>query len=106
MRSQTDIQREEAIKAILKAQLVKAAPMLRGHKVFLFGSRVTGTAKPHSDFDVGVYGETPLPVRDFFMIEDMFDALPTLFKIDWVDFNRASSKFRERAMKKIEILYE
>jgi hypothetical protein len=36
----------------------------------------------------------------------MLDELPTLYKIDWVDFNRASQEFRERAMRDVEIMYE
>jgi len=46
--------REEAIKQLIKEQLRKAAFGLKGYKVFLFGSRVTGTAKSRSGFDVGV----------------------------------------------------
>jgi len=46
--------REEAIKQLIKEQLRKAAFGLKGYKVFLFGSRATGTAKSRSDFDVGV----------------------------------------------------
>ncbi|GAO34806.1 DNA polymerase III subunit beta [Sulfuricella sp. T08] len=101
-----DKERELEIKAMLRRQLQKAGPMLLGHKVFLFGSRAMGDAGPRSDFDVGVFGGEPLPLRDYFAIEDMLDALPTLYKIDWVDFNRVSPEFREWAMKQIEFLYE
>ena len=52
--------REEAIKQLIKEQLRKAAFGLKGCKVFLFGSRVTGTARSRSDFDVGVYGKIVL----------------------------------------------
>ena len=99
-------QRESEIKAMLKEQLRLAGPILRGRKAFLFGSRATGNAHPRSDFDVGVIGDEPLPLRDFYAIEDMLDALPTLYKIDWVDFNRVSAEFRQRAMHTMETLYE
>ena len=101
-----DKERELEIMAMLRQQLQKAGPMLQGHKVFLFGSRAMGDAGPRSDFDVGVFGKEPLPLRDYFAIEDILDTLPTLYKIDWVDFNRVSPEFRERAMKQIELLYE
>ena len=101
-----DSRRDAELKAMIRATLVQAAPLLRGHRVFLFGSRASGEAGARSDFDVGVYGAEPLPLCDFYAVEDMFDALPTLYRIDWVDFNRVSPAFRERAMKRTELLYE
>lgn len=97
--------REQQIKNMIVAQIAKFASQLGDRKVFLFGSRVSGGAKERSDFDVGVYGDSPLPLKEFFTIEDALDALPTLYKIDWVDLNQVASKFREEAMKNIEILY-
>lgn len=77
---------------------------LKDHKVFLFGSRAAGTARKRSDFDVGVYGEEPIPLQVLYDIETELEDLPTLYEIDWVDMNRASARFREQAMKKIEVL--
>jgi predicted nucleotidyltransferase len=73
--------------------------------VFLFGSRVTGAARPYSDFDIGVIGDEPLPLDDFYAIEDQLDDLPTLYKIDWVDFNRVSPRFSERATQQVEVIH-
>lgn len=86
--------------------MVRNATRLRGHRVFLFGSRATGDAKSHSDFDIGVIGDKPLPLAAFFAIEDQLDDLPTLYKIDWVDFNRVSPRFRERATQQMEVVHE
>jgi predicted nucleotidyltransferase len=72
---------------------------LAGYRVFLFGSRAAGRTRPRSDYDIGVIGPAALPARDFFAIEDELDALPTLHKIDWVDFNRVTPRFRERVVK-------
>ena len=91
---------------MLKQQLLRFASELKGHRVFLFGSQVAGTARARSDFDVAVDGDDPLPLRTFFAIEDAFDDLPTLYRIDWVDLNRAGPDFRKRALKHIELLYE
>lgn len=82
------------------------ANRLRGHKVVLFGSRAMGNAKSRSDFDLGVIGETPLPLEDFYAIEDMLDELPTLYRIDWVDFAKVSERFRAQALKKVEVIHE
>lgn len=98
--------RQAEIKAQIAEVMHRNADRLRGHSVFLFGSRVTGNARPHSDFDVGVIGDEPLPLEDFFTIEDQLDELPTLYKIDWVDFNRVSPRFRERATKLVEVIHD
>ncbi len=97
---------ESQVKSMLKQVMWECAPLLAGRKVFLFGSRVRGQARLRSDFDVGIIGEEPMSLKDFYLIEDRLEALPTLFKIDWVDFNRVSPVFRERAMGNIEVLYE
>jgi predicted nucleotidyltransferase len=78
---------------------------LAGRRVVLFGSRAQGRARERSDFDIGVVGDTPLPLADYYAIEDKLDALPTLYKIDWVDFGRASEKFRHRALPGARVIH-
>lgn len=97
--------RDIEVKLMIADVMRRNAERLRGHRVFLFGSRAEGKARQHSDFDIGVSGDEPLPLNDFFAIEDQLDDLPTLYKIDWVDFNRASPRFRERAARQIEVLH-
>lgn len=97
--------RETEIKMLIADVMRRNAERLRGHQVFLFGSRATGDARPHSDFDVGVMGDEPLLLKDFYAIEDQLDDLPTLYKIDWVDFNRVSARFSERAMQQVEKIH-
>lgn len=98
--------REQEIRAMIVETMRANANRLSGHKVVLFGSRAQGNAKSRSDFDLGVVGETPLPLVDFFAIEDMLDDLPTLYRIDWVDFSRAGERFRTEALRKVEVIYE
>jgi predicted nucleotidyltransferase len=78
---------------------------LRGYRVVLFGSRVSGGASDRSDFDIGIFGEAPLPIKTFYEMEELFDEIPTLYRIDWVDLNRVSPGFRQEAMKHTEVLY-
>jgi predicted nucleotidyltransferase len=98
--------RAEEVKRMLAEALRACAPRLRGHRVVLFGSRARGDARPRSDFDIGVDGGQPLPLPDFYAVEDTLDALPTLYKIDWVDLCRVSPEFRARALQHTETLYE
>jgi predicted nucleotidyltransferase len=78
---------------------------LQGYRVFLFGSRASGDAREWSDFDVGVLGDRPLPLKAFYRLEDLFDEIDTLHRIDWIDLNRVSSEFHQEALKKTEVLY-
>jgi predicted nucleotidyltransferase len=96
----------EAVMAALIDVLERRSAALGGYRVFLYGSRATGTAWERSDFDVGVLGQAPMPVPLFWEIKDEFDAIPTLCKIDWVDFSKVSPTFRSRALEHIEVLYE
>ena len=97
--------KEEKIKDALRQICATMTDELIGHRVVLFGSRAAGVARERSDFDVGVLGDTPLPLKTFFKMEDLFDEIETLHRIDWVDFNRVSPEFRREALKKTEVLY-
>ena len=98
--------RDQEIRAMLVETMRANANRLGGRQVVLYGSRAQGNARPRSDFDLGVVGDTPLPLVDFFAIEDMLDELPTLYRIDWVDFARVSERFRTQALQKVEVIYE
>jgi len=78
---------------------------LRGYRVVLFGSRAAGEARERSDFDIAVLGDAPLPLKTFYEMEDLFEGIETLYRIDWVDLNRVSPEFRREALKKTETLY-
>lgn len=82
-----------------------AASRLGNRKIVLFGSRAAGRAKLRSDFDIGVIGDEPLPLEDFYAIEDQLDALPTLYRIDWVDLNRVGESFRARALRGAVVIH-
>ena len=98
--------REQQIRAMLIQTMRANTNRLGGRQVVLFGSRAQGKAKSRSDFDLGVVGDTPLPLADFFAIEDMLNELPTLYRIDWVDLARVSERFRSQALQKVEVIYE
>ena len=52
----------------------------------LFGSRAKGTALERSDFDIAVSG-----VKDFFMMQEETENLPTLYKIDLINMDTCSN---------------
>jgi predicted nucleotidyltransferase len=93
------------IKEEIRNTCTKMAGELTGYRIVLFGSRATGKARDRSDFDIGVLGDIPLPLKTFYKMEDSFDEIETLYRIDLVDLNRVSPEFRREALKKTETLY-
>ena len=98
--------REEQIVSWIREGLARYGNELSGHKVILFGSRGRRQDhRPRSDFDIGVIGETPLPANAFHRVGDFLESLPTLYRIDWVDLNRAPEALRANALRHGEVLY-
>ncbi|GAB6066968.1 hypothetical protein JCM13664_02860 [Methylothermus subterraneus] len=97
---------EKRILAMLRQVFDRHRGRLRGYRILLFGSRATGRARERSDFDLGVIGDRPLPLTDFYAIEEDIEQLPTLYRIDWVDLNRASPILKEEALKEGKVIYE
>lgn len=78
-----------------------AASIVRRHlpdpayKVFLSGSRASGTARERSDIDIGIDGPAPVAIEALIAIEDELEEAPTLYTIEVVDFARVSETFRQ-----------
>src|SRR6266404_8500642 len=86
-----------------------AASVIRRHvpdpayRVFLFGSRATGSARERSDIDIGIEGPAPVPREALAAIHEEIEDAPTLYSIDIVDFRRLPEKFRQVARKRIPL---
>jgi predicted nucleotidyltransferase len=86
-----------------------AALVIRRHlpdpayRIFLFGSRATGSAAERSDIDIGIEGPAPLPHAAITAIHDELGEAPTLYTIDVVDFRRVPEKFRRVAQQRISL---
>jgi predicted nucleotidyltransferase len=80
-----------------------AAAVIRRHipdpcyRVFVFGSRATGSAPERSDIDIGIEGPAPVPRSALAAIQDELEEAPTLYTIDVVDFACVPEKFRRVA---------
>jgi predicted nucleotidyltransferase len=98
--------REDEICLMLRDMFARSAHRLLQHRVVIFGSRARGDARPRSDFDLAVIGETPLPLEDFYALSDELDQLKTLYRFDWLDLARVSAKFRQAALANTEVIYE
>jgi len=76
---------------------------LSKYKVFFFGSRVRGNSDERADIDIGIEGPE-IPAYTKLEIEEELENLPILYKIDFVDFNNVSDKFKKVAKEHIEYL--
>ncbi len=78
---------------------------LSKYLVFFFGSRVQGRGGRGSDIDLGIMGP-PISPSVWAKIEEEVENIPTLYRIDLVDFNKVSEAFKNQAMKSIEVINE
>jgi predicted nucleotidyltransferase len=74
-----------------------------GLEVRIFGSRVDGPAKPHSDLDLALMTDQPLPPRTAALLRDAFSESNLPFKVDIIDWAEISEPFRKVIEKKNEI---
>lgn len=75
---------------------------LKNYSIFFFGSRVEGKGNDRSDIDIGIEGKDEIPLEIISKIREEIDNLPTLYKIEIVDFKKVSPDFREVAFQHIE----
>lgn len=74
------------------------------YKVFFFGSRTSGKGNEHSDVDVGIQGPDRIPWEVMAQIKEDLEELPTLYKVDIMDFYNAPEKFRRVINKEKEYI--
>ncbi len=98
--------REMEVRALIVQTIRGMAAQLKGSRVFFFGSRVAKNARTKSDFDIGILGKKELSVSLFYKLENALEDLPTLYKIELVDFARVSDRFKQEALRHTEIIYE
>ncbi len=79
--------------------LLKLRAILQKHipdrQVAVFGSRVTGAAKPFSDLDLAVLGAESIPSAVLANLRDELDESDLPFKVDVVEWAYASEPFRK-----------
>lgn len=75
---------------------------LQKYKIFFFGSRVKGSASERSDIDIGIEGPNEIPASIELKIKEELEKIPTLYKLELVDFKKVSDKFKKIAKQHIE----
>lgn len=74
------------------------------YRLFFFGSRVKGDNSPRSDIDLGIEGQKELSPQIKLTIEEELQNLPTLYKIDLVDFKTVSRDFKKKVLTHVEFI--
>lgn len=67
-------------------------------RVYLFGSRATGTARRTSDIDVAVWPLTELPVGTLARIREALEESSAIYTVDLVDLRDTDETFRARVL--------
>ena len=89
----------------LKKEILRIAGKylnLKDYKIFFFGSRVRGDNFERADIDLGIEGSEEISAEIILEIKEDIEKIPTLYKIDVVDFKKVSKKFKREAFKNIE----
>ena len=74
--------------------------MRENYRLFLFGSRAGDGHDSKADIDIGIIAEKPVEAKNMVKIKERLDQIPTLLKIDFVDFASVNCDFRKIAMQK------
>ncbi len=91
---------------ILEDQIVDALKNLPFVKrIILFGSRARGDHGQKSDFDISIDCPQATP-DDWLKIIQITEKIPTLLKIQVINFNTTSRELRSRILEEGKILYE
>lgn len=72
-----------------------------GYEIFVYGSRAGGNAQKWSDVDIGIRGDKEVPVRSLALIAEELENSKIPYKVDVVDFSKASAEFKDLALKEV-----
>src|SRR5208337_4713417 len=73
-------------------------------EVRAFGSRVSWTAKEHSDLDLVIRGQRRLTLKKLAAIKEAFEESELPIRVDVLDWQAISESFRKVIEKKCEVI--
>ena len=74
---------------------ILAAHLPRGGRVWLFGSRATGRARPFSDLDLAIDAGRPLTLDETAVLREAFSDSDLPYRVDLVDWHAIDAGFRQ-----------
>ncbi len=86
-------------KIIMDVARIVAGELKTNYQLFLFGSRAKGLHDDKSDIDIGIISDRKITAKQILMIQEKIEKIPTLLKIDFVDFDSVDNEFKKIALK-------
>ena len=75
-------------------------------KVFVFGSRISGKARPFSDLDLAIDNNEALSLAQLSKLEECFADSDLPILIDLVDWHRITPEFQQHILNHSEVLID
>lgn len=77
-------------------ELIRKAVMARipGCEIWVFGSRISGKAKPWSDLDIALISRGPIDLATMAAIRDDLDESDLPYRVDVLNWHNISKEFR------------
>lgn len=97
--------RAKSLPASVQKALDHCIRLIQPEKIILFGSRARGGHRENSDYDIAVFKKDLKQYKWSQMLVDMEEENISLFKIDWVHFEKINSLFQKNIEKEGVILY-
>lgn len=79
---------------------------LPGISVWVFGSRIKGTAKLYSDLDLALITKNALTIREQAALELAFTDSDLPFSVDLIDWSSCSEEFKQIILQQYEVLID
>ncbi|MEK7123641.1 MAG: nucleotidyltransferase domain-containing protein [Patescibacteria group bacterium] len=95
------MEKNTAIKEIIK---IIRKYLSDDYRIFLFGSWARGDASETSDIDIGILGKEKVVWSIMVKILEDVDNIPTLRKIDVIDFKTKDESFRKSSLSYAKVL--
>lgn len=92
--------RQDHVKIVLDV-LAKFVP---GYEVWVFGSRIGKKSKKHSDLDIVIKANSPLPDEIMANLRYAFSESNLPFKVDIVEWSKIGGNFQKIIKEKFEII--
>lgn len=92
------MERDPGVERTVRAIAAEAARSLALRRVYLFGSRSRGDARPDSDIDLAFEHDSTLAAWSDF-VNRMRDEAPTLLDLDLVDLAQIGDELRAEILK-------
>ncbi len=82
------------------------AKHLKNYEVWVFGSRVKGTARNYSDLDLVVLGDERLDLQRILAAKEAFAESDLTIRVDLINWEKLADSFRRIILEKYEVIQE